>query len=422
MFIKVVLSLKNSYLCYQIENQHTLIVSLQIIWLLAFFLLVHSYVFYPLIIKWLAKGKSSNKIYFTPDDLELPTLVIIMAVYNEEAVIDEKLASIFSTNYPLQKIQIYIGSDNSTDQTNEIIEAYQAKYNNIYFKIFEGRNGKIKIVNQLIMNYEARQKNSEHSIYILTDANVFFAPTLLYQLAKHFKNPSIGLVAANILNKQVKCTGISLQEQWYIQRENGVKYYEGILWGTMMGAFGACYAVRKEQFKPTPANFIVDDFYISMQVLVQGKQAIKAPTAICYEDVSNDIWEEFRRKKRISAGNFQNLATFYPLLHIFRYPKVAFCFWSHKVIRWFGPILLLLVFVTALWLSQVNHFFQFVLFLQIGIFLIPFVDYILKKVNVHIKIFRFITYFLLMNIALFIGLLHYLKGIKTNVWKPTKRN
>ena len=394
---------------------------LQLLFWLSVAALFHSYVFYPLLLKWLAKGKSNTDFIFQPTD-DLPPLFIVMAVYNEEKVIEEKLRSIYDTSYPIDKLQLLIGSDNSTDATNSIIEKYGEQYGNIHFKIYEGRNGKVRIINRLSEEYQSLIEADKNAVLILTDANVFFTRDMLFELGKHFKNDGIGVVGANVLNVGVKDSGISFQEKWYIQRENVVKYREGVIWGAMMGAFGACYAMRANMFEKVPENFIVDDFYLSMRVLDKGKKAIKSLEAICYEDVSNDIFEEFRRKKRISAGNFQNLKTFAHLLLPSK-GGVAMAFFSHKVLRWMGPFLMLTAFITSLiGCYRENYFFCLMLFLQITGLLLPFTDFWLKKVNIHIRLFRFLTYFHLMNVALFLGFLNYLKGIKSNVWKPTKRN
>jgi cellulose synthase/poly-beta-1,6-N-acetylglucosamine synthase-like glycosyltransferase len=151
-------------------------------------------------------------------------------------------------------------------------------------------------------------------VLILTDANVYFEPDTIFELTKHYKNPAIGLVGALILNTNVKKTGISYQEKTYLSLENKIKFAEGVLGGAMIGAFGGAFSIRRDVYKPVPPKFIVDDFYITMQVLAQGKQAILEPSAVVYEDVANVPAEEFRRKVRISTGNFQNLREFRGLL------------------------------------------------------------------------------------------------------------
>jgi cellulose synthase/poly-beta-1,6-N-acetylglucosamine synthase-like glycosyltransferase len=153
-----------------------------------------------------------------------------------------------------------------------------------------------------------------NDMLLFTDANIQFSENTIYEMLKHFRNERIGLVGANILNKGIKHDGISFQEKSYVQRENEIKYLEGLNWGSMMGAFGGGFALRSNYSKPIPANFIVDDFYLSVNVLAQGKQAILEPNAICYEDVSNEWQNEFNRKARMQAGNFQNLAVYWKQL------------------------------------------------------------------------------------------------------------
>ncbi len=95
-------------------------------------------------------------------------------------------------------------------------------------------------------------------------------------------------------------SGIGDQEEAYVGQENLVKFAEGVLWGRVMGAFGACYAMRARLFTPVPPHHIVDDFYLTLSCLEQGMDAIVDPEAVCHEAVSTDIREEFRRKRRIA--------------------------------------------------------------------------------------------------------------------------
>jgi len=158
-----------------------------------------------------------------------------------------------------------------------------------------------------------------------------------------------------------------------------------------------------------------------MKILESGYQAVNNPVARVYEDVSNDLLIEFNRKTRIATGNFQNLNRFKKLLSPAK-PALAFCFLSHKVIRWIGPVLLLLALLALSFLAFHSVFYLVLFMIYIGVLVVPALDYLLKKLNLHIKIFRFITHFLGMNLALIIGMVRYLKGVKTNVWQPTKRH
>lgn len=383
--------------------------------------ITHSYVIYPLIVKLLARGRQTNDdVYALDNPQTLPVVTIMMAVYNEERVLEQKLRSIFDTRYPLDKIEVLIGSDNSNDRSHEILEHFARQYPQLRYSIFQ-RQGKANILNNL-------QRLAQGTVYIFTDANVFFAPDTIYQLAKHFKNPKIGQVGAAFVNSGVQTSGISMQEKSYIGRETGIKLGEGLLWGAMMGAFGGCHALRASLFVPNPPHFFMEDFYISMHILREGYNAILEPKAIVYEDVSNEVSEEFKRKTRISVGNFQNLSVFYPLLFSIRRPGMAFAFWSHKLLRWFGPFFMLIAFISnallAYWGWAAATYFYPVLFLLycLGLFGVPVTDALLRRMGIHLWLLRAVGYFIAMNTALLIGFFKYLKGVKSNVWQPTKRN
>jgi hypothetical protein len=140
-----------------------------------------------------------------------------------------------------------------------------------------------------------------------------------------------------------------------------------------------------------------------------------------FEDVSNNLSEEFRRKRRISAGNFQNLAKFKSLL--IAGPKgVPFCFFSHKVLRWFVPFTVAITLGTSVYLGMDSLLYRIFALLQIVVLLVPVIDHFMRKIKIHLIPLRFISHFVLMNVALLAGFIRFLGGIKSNVWQPTRRH
>ncbi|MBF9140065.1 glycosyltransferase [Hymenobacter properus] len=388
---------------------------LQLVFWGCLLLVAHSYVLFPLLLARLARGKQQNQDVYPPGAPDLPAVDILLAAHNEEAVIEEKVRSTFATTYPLDRLRLLVGSDNSSDQTNALLAKLAQQYPQLQFEAYTQRTGKPTVIENL-----ARQATAP--VLVLTDANVFFAPDTLHQLVQHFHNPAIGLVGGHILNPEHRAEGISGQEKAYLVRENLMKYQEGVVWGAMMGAFGGCFAVRRACYHPAPAAFLVDDFYITMAVLRDGYQAINELGAVCYEDVSDHLPEEFRRKARISAGNFQNLRAFRSLL----WPPwrgVAFAWWSHKVLRWLTPQLLLVLLAATAGLVAMGAgwFFQLALAGQVGLPLLLLLDAALQRRGRHSRALRFVTHFYSMNAALLLGYWRYLRGIKTTVWQPTQR-
>jgi hypothetical protein len=260
---------------------------------------------------------------------------------------------------------------------------------------------------------------SKGSIFMLSDANVMFDTSTVFNVVRHFKNPEIGLVDTNMINKGLKREGISHQEKAYISREVHIKDMEGRLWGTMMGPFGGCYAIRKEDYSPVPPNYLVDDFYINMKIFEKRKMAINDLEARVFEDVSNVLKDEFRRKVRIATGNWQNLRAF---AHLLWRKNLGFCFWSHKVLRWKGPFFIITALVISGILGTQSNIYLAFFGFQIVLLLLPLLDFFLKKLNIHIKPLRLVTHFYAMNLALLIGFFKSWKTIKSGVWDRTPRN
>jgi len=183
-----------------------------------------------------------------------------------------------------------------------------------------------------------------------------------------------------------------------------------------MGAEGGCYAIRKVSFSKVPPKFFMDDFYITMNVIEQGKQIVFDKEAVCNEDVPTKSAEEFKRKVRISIGNFQNLMRYKSLL--FSFNGISFAFWSHKVLRWLTPFLLITAFISTYFLMFHDAYFKILFLLQLFGFVTPVLDWLLR---INIPLMRFVSHFYLMNLALLRGFIIYMKGVESNVWQPTKR-
>ena len=245
----------------------------------------------------------------------------------------------------------------------------------------------------------------------------------MQQLVRHFKTPQLAIVDAVIVHTGLQSAGISRSEDAYISGEARIKQRESILWKMMVGPFGGCYSIRSDYFQPVPANFLVDDFYIVMRAVEAGGLAISDPESVCLEGATHSVEVEFKRKKRIGAGNFQNMAVFKPLWWPPR-SGVGFAFFSHKIVRWVGPQLIVSGIFAALLLALAGNQFYTILLCFLGVLMlgIPLLDLVLQSIGIQILLFRGIRYFFLMHIALFAGWLYYLKGIRNNVWQPTPRS
>ncbi len=392
------------------------------LWLLAalsLFGILHTYVVYP---RWVVgAGRTSEnpaparRRQMNPAP-EWPAVHVLMAVHNEEVVLTEKLTSLFASEYP-GTLTFYVGSDNSSDRTNAILEATDDP--RLRPVMFRSRQGKPGIINQLAV------LAGTEGIFVITDASVMLRPDTITQLVlPMLRDPRTGVVDARMIHTGMREVGIGKSEELYIDREVAVKQAEGRWAGVMMGPFGGCWALRATAFRPVPDNFLVDDFYLCMCAYEQHYRGEAAGAALVYEGVGQEISEEFRRKVRISSGNWQNLVRFRKLWWPFWRSPLHFAFFSHKVLRWWTPMLLLLLLLSlgGLWLGG-NYWggLAFVL-LTAGLLFGYLADLLFSSLGIHFSPLRNLRYFLAMNAALLVGFFRYLNGIKSNVWQPSTRH
>lgn len=386
-----------------------------IIWQLIFWFTLlavfHSYLLFPWLLQIFAGKKQQNSIRYTAN--EMPEVTILISAFNEERVIREKLQSILNTSYPKERLTVLIGSDNSTDGTNAILKEFAEKYGFISAVLYEQRQGKPTVINQLM-------ELVKDEFVIMTDANVMFHKETISGLMQHFKNPEIGLVGGGIINENVKRDGVSIQEKAFTSREFKIKMREGMIWGATIGVEGGIYAIRKELYRPVPKGFSVDDFFITMSVLRLGKKVILDTDVITHEELPGLLSEEYRRKVRIATGNFRNMRYFFKEL-LTPWRGASFAYISHKVIRWLGPFIILLFLLSNCMLYGHNKFYDYTLYAAGIIISLPIIDFFLSKIGIHVVFLRFIRHFVTMNIALIHGFINNIGGITRDVWQPTNR-
>lgn len=384
-----------------------------ILFLICLLFPVFSYVIFP----WLMK-QAASKIKYEKNEYakitEWPSVTIVFSVFNEEKVIRRKLESILNSDYPKDKLQVLIGSDNSTDITHSIIEEFVANNSNITLVKKTSRHGKLKIINELI-----DLTTTEHLVF--TDANVFFEPITLKALVYNLLAKDAKMVCGNILKFSPKNQGISDQEIFYMNFENQLKHHESLKYGFCVGVEGGCYAILKSHFVKVPDGFLMDDFFITLDVISKGGNVLFEPEALCYEDVNDAPMIEFKRKIRISLGNFRNLKFYkhllFPITNGF-----GFAFFSHKVLRWFTPFAIMFSFALALILMLYCPFFKWVALAYSLLIVLPILTIFLEKVKLKIPFVNALGHFILMNFALLLGYFKFISASHESAWEPPKRN
>ena len=370
-----------------------------IISLAALSLIALTYVVYP-VWQLIFPGKPMDFTgEFTP-----PLVSVIFAAYNESSIIEAKIRSIYNTNYPIDKLSVWIGSDLSNDGTDEIIRNLQSEFPQLNLHVNDVRSGKSATINSLI-----EQTTAE--VIIATDANILFKETTIEELVRPIALQKATAVAGTLAYEAGGViNSTATNEKVYLSLENAIRRAESRKYGICFGMEGGLYSMRKSFWKPIPPNTFMEDFFQTVRLIALDQKVLFNEAAIGLEDVSTSLREEYKRKIRISIGNWQNLIRFYPLLFKHPYP-FGILFLMHKVLRWLTPHLYLIALIAGLFTSQ---------WLIISIVLIglPVSQFILMSFGLATPL----AYFYVMNTALFVGFLRYLKGVKSSVWQPTKRN
>lgn len=380
-----------------------LILTLVTIFVCCTFFILYSYCIYPVLLSLFAV-LFKKKIIF--DNGYQPTVGIVVPVYNEEKIIRQKIENILSMQYPPEKISVWIGSDQSTDRTNEIIKTFDDKRVRLW--IAPKRGGKTEVLNNLVP-----QVDSE--IIFLTDANTMHQADCLKKMVGYYADPAVGAVLGRV--KHIIRDGNDFAETMYRSFEVWQKNLESRLHSSI-AAFGGFYTIRKEYFKPIPFNaYSNDDVLIPMNIIRQKKRVVFEYNAISEEDVTGYLRTEFNRRIRIGAGNFQAFFWLLDFLSPFR-GWSSFCYISHKVFRWFSPFAIIGMYVSLGLLSIMSTSIVFKILFFLGFLVLLF--FILYKLF-KLKIIRPLYYFFAMNIALFFGFFRYLGGIKSAAWARTKR-
>lgn len=380
-------------------------------------LIVLTYIIYP----WMMISRASVlKPGDTPEPDHFPRVFLLMAVHNEAGVIGAKLNAVAASDFPTHRLICFIGLDDCNDGTETIVRSYIDRLN-LRIHVNGVRCGKPSTVNRLEEILRKEFGYQPGDLYLLTDANVLWEPDFIRRLAAAFGDPAIGLVEGVVRALPAKGEAAA-GEETYLQWESRLKAAESRLFGRAMGPFGGAYMIRAELYRPVPDRFLVDDFFLFFHILQSGYRTRVVENAECREAVSGSIREEFRRKRRISAGNFQNTLFFLP--QWIRFWKLSnLLFIAHKLLRWLTPLIGVAMMILLAIQAPGNLLARRVLGIMICLLVgLPGLSYLSHQLNLRLRRLEGSGYFILMNGALFLGFIDFIKGVRTNVWEPTKRN
>lgn len=387
---------------------------LQLLFWICLSLLFYTYLGYGMII-WIMVF--IKKIFSRPENAaskSTPNLSVIVAAYNEATVLGDKISNLLSLDYPRELLQIIIVTDGSTDHSAQII----AEFPEILHLHETERRGKAAALNRAV-------QAAAGEILVFSDANTMMNPLALLQLSRHFTDPTVGGVAGEksvLLSSEDSAAEAG--EGLYWKYESFLKKLDSALY-TTVGAAGELFAMRRNLYEAPAEDIIIEDFFLSLKLCINGYRVRYEPAARASESASASLKEEFKRKTRIAAGAFQAMGRLKQLFNPFRQPLLSFQFISHRVLRWtVCPPALILLFLANLMLALRQNapiIYQFSMLLQLGFYLLALIGLLRAGKKNQSKLFYIPFYFLFMNYAAMVGFWRFIRGKQSVLWEKSKR-
>ncbi len=342
-----------------------------------------------------------------------PPVSLIVAAYNEQDFIKEKILNSLELDYPSGNLQVIFITDGSTDKTPEIIKEFPQ----ILLLHQNERSGKVAAMHRAMGHIST-------PYVIFSDANTLLNKDCIKNIVRHYQDPEVGGVAGE--KKIIRSAGDNIAgagEGLYWKYESFLKKLDSDFY-TVVGAAGELFSVKKDLYVYPGNNILLDDLVISLEVCRKGYRIVYEPNSFALETPSSSIKEEQKRKIRISAGAFQSIILLKGLLNIFKYPKLAFQYISHRVLRWtLCPAFLPIAFFTNLIIviNRGGWFYDLLFAGQVFFYTGAFLGWMLFKKGVKKGFLYAFYYFLFINYSLYLGFIRFLKKNQTVLWEKASR-
>jgi cellulose synthase/poly-beta-1,6-N-acetylglucosamine synthase-like glycosyltransferase len=330
-----------------------------------------------------------------------PRISLLIPAHNEARVIERKIRNSFLLDYPINRMEIVVASDGSTDATEAIArELEDGRWLRVI--AFPTNLGKTAALNAAVPHLHG-------DIIVFSDASAMLATDSVRRLIENFADPSVGAASGRYSVIRSSEVDIGASEGLYWKYETFLKTAESQLASTL-GGHGQLYAIRKQLYPFLPAETINDDYVIPLSVLSLGFRAVYEPTALAFEEARE--MTGFARRIRIMTGNLQQLKHLSGLVHPLQ-PLPLFFFLSHKAARLIAPFAMLAALVANLFLLD-TAIFRTLLYGQLAFYLLAALG-ITGRLRPRALALPF--YFCMVNAATFFGIYHTLTRRRSMAWK-----
>lgn len=339
----------------------------------------------------------------------LPSVTFLITAYNEERNIGAKLGQTLALNYPSDRLEIIVASDGSTDRTDEIVRSFADR--GVRLVRVEGRVGKTET-----QNHAVREAHGE--IIVFSDATTRYEPDALRMLVRNYADPGVGAVSGRYEYSNPTGASIGVGSVVFWKYENLIKTLQSRI-GTITGCCGCIYSVRRDLYRPLPAD-IISDLCEPLKVLEHGHRIVFEPQAIAYEETTEEANEEFSMRVRVAVRGMRGMLFMRRLFNPFRYGFVAYQLWSHKVMRWLVPVFMVLAFVSNVALLG-RPLYNVTFALQLLLYGFAVLGLLLAPLNVRLLPFSLPLYLVTVNWAALVAMGRVLRGYRAVTWETVRR-
>jgi len=336
-----------------------------------------------------------------------PLVTFVIAAYNEEGVIGEKIENTLALDYPSDRLEVLVVSNGSVDRTNEIVASYTDPRVRL---LALPEPGKMRALNE-----GAAAARGE--ILVFTDADFLLDTHTLRLMASKFADPEVGGVCGSrntTIRREGDATGAG--EGLYARWDKWQKTLESKI-GSVFAADGLLYAIRKELYVPMASMHGADDISISVQIPLQGYRLVFEPNATAFERAGVQAEQEFGRRIRVTNHSVRALLSLRS--HLFRHGFYSLELLSHKLVRHMVPFFLIPLFATSAVLATRAPFYALVFAGQAAVYALAIAGWMLRRRPIGRAKPLFVPYyFCFVNAAAFFGLLSIAYGRKQTAWVP----
>ena len=338
-----------------------------------------------------------------------PTVTLMIVAHNEEKVIKDKLENALKIDYPHDKFEILVSSDNSTDKTNHIVEEFIKRHNNNNIRLYKvlKRMGKTNAQNEAA-------KTVKSEILVMTDANSMLHEDAIRELVSSF-DKNVAYVSGKLIYSNSNDNLTSNTENTYWDLDTKIRNIESNI-QTITAGNGAIYACRTADyydFNPIQCH----DSAMPLYYALKGKRAIANHNAIAYEKAGENDNDEFKRKVRMSRIVLSSILPSIKVLNVFKYRWFTYFYLGHRTSRYLLWLSHIILFISNIFLLNFSYFYVFTLTIQLLIYFLAIIKVLFKINN---KLINFCFYYCMTILAQLIGVFKTITGQNKPFWEKAE--